>query len=71
MGYTQQIECTSMAMATTTLEQAKNEIKAVLKRYRLSWDEVAPDRDEQIWKELRPTVKKIRKELFRKAYPSL
>lgn len=54
-----------------TIKQARNEIKAVLKRYRLSWAEVAPDIDEELWKELRPTAKKIRQDLFRKNYPSL
>ena len=38
----------------TTIEkpavQARREIATVLRRYRLAWDEVAPDRDNLIWK---------------------
>ncbi len=60
-----------MSAPTRTIEQAKNEIKAVLRRYRLSWEDVAPDRDAEIWRELRPVAKKVREELFRKTYPSL
>lgn len=58
-------------MATKIIEQAQNEIKAVLKRYRLTWSQVVPDIDEQIWQELRPTAQKIRKQLFKKYYSSL
>lgn len=58
-------------MVTKIIEQAQNEIKAVLKRYRLTWSQVVPDIDEQIWQELRPTAQKIRKQLFKKYYSSL
>ncbi len=60
-----------MSPYTQTIERAKNEIKSVLERYRLTWLEVAPDIDESIWKNLKPTAKKVRQELLRKTYPSL
>ncbi|MEK7586499.1 MAG: hypothetical protein AAB453_01365 [Patescibacteria group bacterium] len=59
----------------TTIEkpavQARREIATVLRRYRLAWDEVAPDRDNLIWKKVKPLAKKVRKEIFRKTYPTL
>ncbi|MEK7621700.1 MAG: hypothetical protein AAB415_00820 [Patescibacteria group bacterium] len=59
----------------TTIEkpilQARREIATVLRRYRLGWEEVAPDRDYLIWKKLKPLAKRVRKELFRQSYPSL
>ncbi len=59
----------------TTIEkpilQARREIATVLRRYQLQWEEVAPDRDDLIWKKIKPLAKKVRKELFRKSYPSL
>lgn len=60
-----------MPLATTTIERAKNEVKKVLGRYRVTWDDVAPDRDESIWQEARPVAKKVRKSIFQKTYPSL
>lgn len=60
-----------MLNSTKTIQRAKNEIKAVLKRYSLTWSEIAPDVDKEIWQTLRPTAKKIRKALFEKAYSSL
>ncbi|MEK7208895.1 MAG: hypothetical protein AAB677_01395 [Patescibacteria group bacterium] len=53
------------------ITQARREIASVLRRYRLEWEEVAPDRDDLVWKKIKPFAKKIRKELFRKSYPSL
>mgnify|MGYP001578882595 CR=1 FL=1 len=53
------------------ITQARREIALVLRRYRLGWEEVAPDRDSLVWKKVKPLAKKIRKELFRKSYPSL
>jgi hypothetical protein len=53
------------------ITQARREIATVLRRYRLGWEEVAPDQDILIWKKVKPLAKKIRKELFRKSYPSL
>jgi len=58
-------------MAMKTVEKARREVEAVLRRYRVRWEEVAPDRDEEIWKSVRPAAKRIRKDLFRKSYPSL
>lgn len=56
---------------TRTIERAKSEVKKVLGRYRVSWDDIAPDRDESIWQEIRPIAKKARRDIFQKAYPSL
>lgn len=60
-----------MLNSTKTIQRAKNEIQAVLKRYSLSWSEIAPDIDREIWQTLRPTARKVRKTLFEKNYPSL
>jgi len=64
-----------MSNASSTIEkpiiQARREITSVLRRYRLEWEEVVPDRDDLIWKKIKPLAKKVRKELFRKTYPSL
>lgn len=60
-----------MNTATNTIQTAQKEIKAVLKRYRLNWQDVAPDIDEQIWAKMAPTAKKIRGQIFRKTYPRL
>ena len=54
----------------TSIERAKNEVKKVLGKYRVSWDDIAPDRDESIWEGIRPLAKKIRKDVFQKTYPS-
>ena len=51
--------------------QARREITSVLRRYRLGWEEVVPDRDTLVWKKIKPLAKKVRKELFRNSYPSL
>ena len=51
--------------------QARREIVSILRRYQLRWEEVAPDRDNLIWKKIKPSAKKVRKELFRQSYPSL
>ena len=53
------------------ITQARREITSVLRRYRLGWEEVAPDRDDLIWKKIKPLARRVRKELFRKSYPSL
>lgn len=60
-----------MNTAINTIQTAQKEIKAVLKRYRLNWQDVAPDTDEQIWAKIEPTAKKIRQQLFKKTYPRL
>lgn len=60
-----------MPTAITTIERAKSEVKKVLGRYRVSWDDVAPDRDESIWEEVRPIAKKVRRDILLKTYPSL
>ncbi len=54
-----------------TINRAKQEIKEVLRRYRVRWEEVVPDRDESIWEEIKPFAKQVRRELFRKGYPTL
>ncbi len=54
-----------------TIQQARTEIRAVLRRYRVSWNDVVPDRDMELWRTVRPVAKEVRKVLFRKAYPSL
>jgi hypothetical protein len=53
-----------------TINRAKQEIKEVLRRYRVRWEEVVPDRDESNWEEVKPFIKEIRRELFRKRYSS-
>jgi len=58
-------------MATNTVETARREIRGVLRRYRLRWEDVAPDPDEMLWKQLKPSLKRIRRGLFRERYPSL
>ena len=60
-----------MAKAQATILQAKKEIKSVLSRYGLSWREVVSDADEEIWQEVAPEAKRIRKDLFREKYPTL
>ena len=59
-----------MNQPTKTIERAKMEVKALLKRYRVSWDDIAPDRDKEIWESVRPLAKRVRKTLFRKTYSS-
>lgn len=53
-----------------TIDQAKQEIKEVLRRYRVRWEEVVPDRDESIWEEVKPFAKQARQGLLRKHYPT-
>ena len=60
-----------MAKSQTTILQAKKEIKNVLTRYGLSWREIVSDVDEEIWQEVASEARSIRKELFRKKYPTL
>lgn len=65
-------EIYNKAMKTATLkQQAKREITDVLRRYRVSWLDVMPDIDEEIWKKLEPAMKNIRRKLFRERYPDL
>ena len=53
-----------------TIDRAKQEIKEVLRRYRVRWEEVVPDRDESIWEEVKPFAKQVRRGLLRKRYPA-
>ena len=60
-----------MAKAQATILQAKKEIESVLTRYGLSWREIAPDIDEEIWRKVAPEAKRIRNDIFREKYPTL
>lgn len=60
-----------MAKPQATILQAKKEIKNVLARYGLSWREIVSDVDEEIWQEVAPEARSIRKDLFREKYPTL
>jgi len=60
-----------MAKSQTTILQARKEIKNVLTRYGLSWREIVSDVDEEIWQEVAPEARRIRKDLFREKYPTL
>lgn len=51
-----------------TINRAKQEIKEILRHYRVRWEEVVPDKDESIWEEAKPFAKQVRRELFRKRY---
>ena len=59
------------------IRQARQDIAEVLNRYRVTLPEVMKslqtqtDEDEKIWKEIEPTMRKIRKELFFETYPDL
>ena len=66
-----EIECTYMVKQEATIQQAKKEIKNVLTRYGLSWRQIVSDVDQEIWQEIAPEAKRIRKELFREKYPTL
>ena len=57
--------------ATTAIVSARNEVARILRRYGLSWFDVAPDLDEQIWNRVEPVAREIRKNLFRTRYPRL
>src|SRR3989344_7122184 len=50
---------------------ARRKITAVLDTYRLSWEDVVPDLDEALWNRAAPTARRVRRELFKKSYPSL
>ena len=60
-----------MAKAQATILQARKEIKSVLTRYGLSWREIVSDVDEEIWRQVAPEARRIRKELFQEKYPTL
>ena len=60
-----------MAKPQATILQARKEIKNVLTRYGLSWREIVSDIDEEIWRQVAPETRSIRKELFREKYPTL
>lgn len=60
-----------MAKSQATILQARREIKNVLPRYGLSWREIVSDANEEIWQEVAPEAKSIRKDLFREKYPTL
>lgn len=59
------------------VRKARADIERVLRRYQLTMLEVmgvSPserDIDEQIWKEIEPTARRIRKKLFQETYPAL
>lgn len=55
----------------TALRQAQQEIRNILNQYGLAWREVAPDVDEEIWQEMEPEMRAIRRKLFRQRYPQL
>lgn len=55
-------------LTTDKKQTAQKEISSVLKRYSLTWQDVIPDTDENLWRDLKPLSKKIRKKLFRKVY---
>lgn len=62
-----------MANVTRSIEAAREEIRGVLRRYRLRWEDVVGnvDMDEAIWMRLQPTAKQVRKNIFRTSYPTL
>lgn len=55
----------------SALRQAQREIRNILNQYGLVWREVAPDIDEEIWRELEPEMRVIRRRQFRERYPQL
>ena len=60
-----------MSVETPVREAARKEIFRVLRRYRLGWEDVAPDVDEKNWTRIAPVARKIRKMLFQERYPGL
>ena len=60
-----------MPVTTKTLTKARREIETVLSRYRLDWEDIAPDADEAIWRKFASAARRVRRELFRERYPSL
>lgn len=68
--------CYTAAMTTTitkkeTVTKVRREITAVLNKYRLGWEDIFPDMDEALWKKTAPAARRLRRELFKKSYPSL
>lgn len=54
----------------STKEIARKEVMGVLRKYRVKWLDVAPDFDEEIWRQVMPVARKVRSRLFRNHYPS-
>lgn len=60
-----------MANGTKTIEAAREEVRRVLRRYGVRWEDVAPDKDQEIWEKIAPSARRTRKKIFKEFYPSL
>ena len=62
-----------ITLKNQTIVRARREINAVLKRYRINWEDIAPDKDRDalLWQKTEPTARVTRRKLFQKRYPSL
>lgn len=58
-----------MTNATKTIQKAQLEIQKVLRRYRLNWEDVTTDLDEEIFKQIEPKYRRVRKQVVKKLYP--
>lgn len=61
-----------MPIATAIkLKQAEEKIRGILNQYGLTWREIMPDIDEEIWRGLEQDMKEVRGNIFRAKYPQL
>ncbi|MEK7500659.1 MAG: hypothetical protein AAB642_00860 [Patescibacteria group bacterium] len=61
-----------MPIATAIkLKQAEEKIRGILNQYGLTWREIIPDIDKEIWRGLEQDMKEIRSNIFRVKYPRL